>query len=114
MYGVTGMNNMKGYEEIVSLINKWGIDRGITKENGGSSQKQAIKMAEELDEFSDAVYEGNRIEVKDAIGDMFVVLVQMARLEDINLLEAINAAYDEIKDRKGKMINGIFVKEKTS
>lgn len=102
---------LKGYSEIIDLINQWGIDRQITKENGCGGKRQAVKMAEELDEFTDALEYNNRAEIIDAIGDMFVVLVQMARLEDVNLLEAINSAYNEIKDRKGKMINGIFVKD---
>lgn len=103
--------NLKGYAEIVYLMTKWGIDRNLTKEQGCNGLKQAIKMKEELEEFTDACSRNDRKEMIDAIGDMFVVLVQMARVENINILEAMNVAYNQIKNRKGKMIDGIFVKE---
>lgn len=100
----------KKLADLVYLINLWGIDRNLTKEQGCDGIRQAIKMKEEVEEFEQACFYGDRAEMIDAIGDMFVVLVQMARVEDINLLEAINTAYEEIKDRRGKMIEGVFVK----
>lgn len=47
----------------------------------------------------------------DALGDMYVVMVQVAMQHGVSIEYCIHTAYNEIKDRKGKMINGVFVKE---
>ena len=94
--------------ETIDKICEWGVDRNITSFGGATALSQTKKMAEELQEFIDAK---TPEEAEDAIGDMFVVLVQMARLRGIYLSYAVQSAYDEIKDRKGTMINGVFVKE---
>lgn len=94
--------------ENIDLICEWGVDRNITEEGGATALSQTKKMAEELQEFIDAK---THQEAVDAIGDMFVVLVQMARLRGIYLTDAVQCAYNEIKHRRGRMENGIFIKE---
>lgn len=96
---------------IVDKIQLWGIDRGITTKNGATALDQTKKLRSELFELMEALREGNRHEVKDGIGDMLVVLVQIARLERLTWNECLEQAWNDIKDRKGQMVCGIFVKE---
>ena len=65
---------------------------------------------EEAGELGRAVLKDNQAEFVDAIGDMVVVLTNMAMLGGTSIETCIDAAYDEIKNRKGKMVNGTFVK----
>lgn len=65
---------------------------------------------EEAGELGRAVLKDNQTEFVDAIGDMVVVLTNMAMLGGTSIETCIDAAYDEIKNRKGKMVNGTFVK----
>jgi NTP pyrophosphatase (non-canonical NTP hydrolase) len=53
----------------------------------------------------------DKVETKDAIGDMVVVLTNLAHLEGFTIEECIEAAYEEISKRTGKMVNGTFVKD---
>ena len=63
-----------------------------------------------MGELSKGILENNKDEIKDAIGDIIVVLTNLATLNNLKVEECINTAYKEIKDRKGKMVNGTFVK----
>ncbi|WP_232329793.1 MazG nucleotide pyrophosphohydrolase domain-containing protein [Sporosarcina sp. P37] len=69
------------------------------------------KLGEEYGELCRAVNKGNQDETIDALGDMYVVMVQVAMQHGTSIEQCIAAAYEEIKDRKGKMVNGVFVKE---
>lgn len=98
-------------EHFLQTIDKicvWGTARNITADGGATALSQTKKMAEELQEFIDAK---TPEEAEDAVGDMFVVLVQICRLRGILLTDAVESAYNEIKDRKGTMKDGVFVKE---
>ncbi len=95
-------------EEYESLIWKWAVDRGLDKV---FPITQAKKTLEEARELVDAVEKGNLREIMDAIGDVFVTLVIVARLLNLDLLDCVKLAYEEIKDRKGRIIDGQFVKE---
>ena len=64
---------------------------------------------QELGELSDSVCKGK--DVSDDIGDMLVVLINIAERNKLTLLDCLSKAYDDIKDRKGKMIDGVFVKQ---
>ena len=66
---------------------------------------------EEAGELAKALLKRDIPEVVDAIGDMVVVLTNLARLENFNIEDCIDSAYNEIANRKGEMINGTFVKE---
>ncbi len=70
-----------------------------------------LKLTEELGELAGAIAKSKEHEVVDAIGDCVVVLTILAAQSGITIEECISKAYDEIKDRKGKMVNGVFVKE---
>jgi len=91
------------------LIRTWATERGIYDK--GNSHTQYVKLMEEAGELAKALLNNDRYEVKDAIGDMVVVLTNLAALEGMTIENCIDSAYNEIANRKGKMINGTFVKE---
>ncbi len=96
-------------DSIFDLIRKWANDRGIYDK--GDSNTQYIKLMEEVGELAQGLLKRNDVEIYDAIGDMIVVLTNLAHMEGVKIEDCIQDAYDEIADRKGKMINGTFVKE---
>jgi NTP pyrophosphatase (non-canonical NTP hydrolase) len=70
------------------------------------------KLIEEAGELAKALLKNDKSEIIDAIGDMIVVLTNLAKLENLLIEDCVLSAYDVIKNRKGKMENGTFVKEK--
>lgn len=90
-------------------IAKWASGRNLI--DGSDPSKQLVKLLEEVGELASGVAKGNRDKVVDSIGDAVVVLTILAEQHDVNIEDCIDAAWNEIKDRKGKMVNGIFVKE---
>lgn len=90
------------------LIRNWAAVRGIYDK--GNSQIQYLKMLEEAGELAQALLKKDKAEIKDAIGDIIVVLTNLAHLEGFQVEECIDSAYQEIAARTGKMINGTFVK----
>lgn len=96
---------------LIYLCAQWGVDRNITRQGGATAFSQMKKLQEELTELRDALIVENDKKVVDGIGDMLVVLIQVCRLSGITLTEALEAAWNDIKDRKGKMVDGVFVKE---
>ncbi len=91
------------------LIRNWAAVRGIYE--NGNSHTQYVKFQEEAGELAKALLKNDRPEIKDAIGDIVVVLTNLAYLENFIIEDCIEAAYIEICNRKGKMINGTFVKD---
>ena len=99
-------------EEAISkfeLIRKWADDRGIYK--SGDTKTQYVKLMEESGELAQAILKNDDVEFVYAIGDMVVVLTNLAHLGGYKIEECIDAAYGQIANRKGKMQNGTFVKE---
>ena len=96
---------------LFDLINKvlsWADEKGILKE--GNERAQAAKTVEEVNELESAIIVNDRQEIKDGIGDALVTLIIQAEMQGLSLAECLDHAYDQIKDREGKMINGTFVK----
>jgi len=90
------------------LIRQWASIRGIYDE--GNSHTQYVKLMEEAGELAAALLNKDRYEIKDAIGDMVVVLTNLAVLEGMQIENCIDSAYNEIANRTGTMHNGTFVK----
>ncbi len=101
------------FEELEKKVIEWGEERGLYHPTNGTNLiAQYDKLNEEFGELGEAIHVGTDwVDVEDAIGDMMVVLTHIARLAGLDLFRCYAAAYLQIKDRKGKMINGIFVKE---
>lgn len=93
---------------VYDLIRSWANDKGIYK--SGDSKTQYVKLMEESGELARAILKRDKPEIKDAIGDMIVVLTNLAYLEGFEVEDCVTSAYDVIKNRKGKMENGTFMK----
>lgn len=90
-------------------IRRWAIDRNLIA--GSTPDKQFVKLMEEVGELAAGLARGNHDAVKDGIGDAVVVLTILAAQKGLLIENCIRAAWDEIKDRKGRMIDGVFIKE---
>ncbi len=90
-------------------IRDWADEKGIYQK--GDTKTQLLKLIEETGELSKAILKNDKEEFVDAIGDCVVVLTNLAKLNNIDIEFCINSAYNVIKNRKGKMVNGTFVKE---
>tara|TARA_Y100001937_G_scaffold85978_1_gene116323 strand:- start:45 stop:836 length:792 start_codon:yes stop_codon:yes gene_type:complete len=95
--------------KMFELIRQWADERGLYDE--GDTKTQLIKLQEEMGELAKATLEKDQAEVIDAIGDMVVVLTNLAHLNNVNIETCIAEAYNVISKRTGKMINGTFVKD---
>jgi len=91
------------------LIRFWAKDKGIYDK--GDPKTQTLKLIEEAGEVCRAVLKNDIDEIQDGIGDMVVVLTNLAELCNLDIEDCIESAYDVISKRKGKMINGTFVKD---
>ena len=91
----------------IDNVVQWHRDRNLI--DGSTDKDQVLKLVQELGELSDSVCKGK--DIKDDIGDMLVVMRNIATRNGVTLSECLARAWDDIKDRKGKMIDGIFVKE---
>ena len=89
-------------------IRDWAEERGLYDK--GDTKTQFCKLMEEAGELGRAVLKDNQAAFIDAIGDMVVVLTNLAELSELRIEDCIDSAYNEISNRKGKMINGTFVK----
>lgn len=99
--------------ELIQNVLQWGVNKGITGPNGkGTRHAQADKMLEEAEETYDAVTKDDLDEVKDGIGDTVVTLILLAEMYGWTLEECLQVAYDVISKRTGKMVNGVFVKDR--
>ena len=90
-------------------IRGWAHQRNLI--SGSTPEKQMVKLLEEVGELAAGVARNNGSKIIDGIGDTVVVLTILAEQYGVKIESCIQMAYDEIKDRKGKMINGVFVKE---
>ena len=90
-------------------IRDWAEERGIYEH--GDPKTQYLKLMEEAGELGRAILKDNEGEQLDAIGDMVVVLTNLAELLGLSIEECVESAYDVISKRTGKMINGTFVKD---
>mgnify|MGYP001289576086 CR=1 FL=1 len=98
-----------GVANYFDLIRTWANDRGLY--DGGDSKTQALKLVEEVGETCRAILKQDEPEIIDGIGDCVVVLTNLAELCGTPIEACIAQAYDEIKDRKGKMVNGTYKKD---
>ena len=90
------------------LIREWASKRGLYE--NGDPKTQALKLVEEVGETCRAILKEDRAEAIDGIGDCVVVLTNLAELLEMRIEDCIREAYNEIKDRTGKMANGTYVK----
>lgn len=89
-------------------IEAWGLDRGLLDQD---PVPQTVKLMEEVGELAEGIIKQRPEQIKDSIGDAVVVLTILAQQCGLSLNDCVEHAYQEIKNRKGKMVDGIFVKE---
>ena len=93
--------------EDVNNIKRWHHDRNLIE--GSDDKSQFAKLIQEAGELSDNICKGK--DIRDDCGDIMVVLINIMERNNIGLEECLEVAYNDIKDRKGKMVDGVFVKE---
>ena len=94
--------------ELFENIREWADERGLY--DHGDVKTQYVKLQEEAGELAKALLQNDEAEIVDGIGDMVVVLTNLAHLSGFNIETCIEAAYKEISTREGRMVNGTFVK----
>ena len=97
------------FEELEEMVIKWGDDRGLLSTDNG--RNQLIKTFEELGELSRAELKNDTTEMIDALGDVMVTLILYSKIKGLDLTECLNSAYNVIKRRTGKLVNGTFIKD---
>ena len=99
--------------DLIAKINHWADERNLKQ---ADPKIQWMRITEEVGEIRDVLLKPTKFNepqtaLKDAIGDTLVTIIVLAHQLDLDVTECLNIAYEEIKNRKGKMINGTFVKE---
>jgi NTP pyrophosphatase (non-canonical NTP hydrolase) len=96
------------FEELQEKVLIWAENKGILfSEN---HPKQLMKVLEELGELSGAILKRNRIEEEDSFGDLLVTIIILANQRGVDLNTELGNAYNTIKDRVGKTVDGTFIK----
>ena len=101
------------FSELITKVNEWADDRNLKQ---ADPKIQWMRITEEVGEIRDVLLKPTKFTepkaaLKDAIGDTLVTIIVLAYQLDLDVTECLGIAYEEIKNRKGKMINGTFVKE---
>jgi len=100
-------------QDTINNVRAWGADKGITGPNGkATGPTQFGKTLEEIEELSVAIEAEYLPEIKDAIGDTTVTLILLAERYGLTFEECLEWAYNVISQRTGKMVDGVFVKDK--
>ena len=101
---------MATYAALESDVVRWAEARRIIPNS--TPQAQLLKAVSEMGELADATTKGNREDAMDAVGDVIVCLINYCALQDFNLVDCLELAYDQIKHRKGTLLpSGVFQKE---
>jgi len=98
------------YANIEMKVIQWSEARQIIPNSTPATQ--LLKAMSELGELADATIKDDLDGIEDGVGDVMVCLINYCALQDINLVDCIEVAFEQIKDRKGTLLpNGVFVKE---
>lgn len=101
---------MGRFTKLQKAVTDWADARGILEHSTPAAQ--LLKTMSELGELADATLKGDMEEATDGLGDVLVTLILYAELQNLDLMGCLQVAYDEIKDRRGRMVEGgVFVKE---
>ena len=96
------------FDNLIENVTQWADDKGILVPD--NAPKQMLKVLEEVGETAGALLKSKDEEIKDGIGDSFVTLIILSKQLGLEPAECLEAAWNEIKDRKGKTENGVFIK----
>lgn len=101
------MEDRNKMADLVFAIKTWHHDRNLIA--GSTDKDQFLKLVQEMGELSDNICKGR--DIRDDIGDCLMVLINIAERNNLSITECLETAYNDIKDRRGKMVDGVFVKE---
>lgn len=113
LLGIDDVSAKDNITDLIAKINEWADERNLKQ---ADPKIQWMRITEEVGEIRDVLLKPTKftdpqMALKDAIGDTLVTIIVLAHQLDLDVTECLNVAYEEIKNRKGKMINGTFVKE---
>ena len=100
---------MKNYNELEALVISWASQKGILEH--GTPYKQAQKTLEECGELLHSIGKNDKEGCQDDLGDILVTIIIQAEMQGFKLTDCLEAAYNVISKRNGKMINGTFLKD---
>ena len=100
---------MQTFDILIENVVGWAADKDILKPENAA--KQMLKVMEEVGETAGALAKNKQAELKDGIGDAFVTLIILAKQVGMEPADCLEAAWNEIKNRTGKTVNGVFVKD---
>lgn len=100
--------NEKSFQELSSQIYLWADERNLLQP--GNHKNQALKMVSEVGELCDSIIKKNNPGIVDGIGDTLVTIIILCEQLKLDPVECLSVAYKEIANRKGKTVNGTFVK----
>ena len=108
-----GYDTDNTFSDLITKINRWADERNLKQ---ADPKIQWMRVTEEVGEIRDVLLKPTKFTepqaaLKDAIGDTLVTIIVLAYQLDLDVTECLSIAYEEIKNRKGKMVNGTFVKE---
>lgn len=105
-----GEESMDG-ENMIALTNsikRWVKIRGIDRSH---PQAQFVKVVEEVGEIAEGLAKKDKRLITDGVGDVYVTLVALCATLGLEIDECVYQAYKEIENRKGEMVDGVFIKE---
>lgn len=94
-------------DELIKKVQIWAEDRNLI--SGSTPKTQMLKLTSEIGELADDI--NKQADPTDSIGDCLVVLTILAAQHNTTLLDCLAHAYDQIKDRKGVMLDGVFIRD---
>ena len=97
------------YGVLKSNVLDWAESRGIF--DSSDSKTQCLKFVSEAGELADNIAKGDHYAAQDDLGDILVTLILLSEMIDTDLMVCLESAYETIRKRQGKMVNGVFVKD---
>lgn len=106
------------FAQLEKNVIRWATERQLLSTHGDAlnsdAKSQLLKTVSEIGELADAVNQNNAIDIQDALGDVIVTLIilnQLTQGKYSSITQCLEIAYNQIKDRTGSLINGVFVKD---
>jgi NTP pyrophosphatase (non-canonical NTP hydrolase) len=110
------INNFIQYSQYLQVMREkilnWAKERNLL--DASNRNKQFIKLIEEIGELAQGMAKNDIVQIIDSIGDVQVVLIILAELYNLDSDKCLESAYETIKNRKGKTVNGIFIKDESN
>jgi NTP pyrophosphatase (non-canonical NTP hydrolase) len=103
------MGKLSTFDDMVTNVTGWAQEKGLLEKENAS--KQMLKVMEEVGETASAMLKNDHAKIIDGIGDSFVTLIVLSKQLGLEPLYCLEVAWNEIKNRKGMMVEGTFIKE---